>query len=274
MRETRKMSETITPYVVHAIKYAHHDRKGSENLIHPGDLHNVDMPLDFFVWALVSKTRTYVVDIGFSAETAQKRDRELIRCPSIGLKMIGINAARVKDVIITHMHYDHVGNFNLFPNAHFHLQEREITYSTGRHMTKSVFSTAYNVEDVIDVIRGVYKGRVTFHNGDANLAPGISLHHIGGHTDGLQVVRVWTERGWVVLASDASHLYANMSQVNPFPIVFNVGDMVDGYDRLNELADTKDHIIPGHDPLVMEKYPASSPELNGIAVRLDLPPKN
>ena len=186
--------------------------------------------------------------------------------------MVGIDAAAVKDVIITHMHYDHVGNFDLFPNATFHLQDREVAYSTGRQMTKTVFSAAYNVDDVVDVVRGVYEGRVKFHNGDANLASGVSLHHIGGHTDGLQIVRVWTERGWVVLAADASHLYANMDQVNPFPIVFNVGDMVAGYDQLRDLADTTDHIIPGHDPLVMDKYPASSPELNGIAVRLDLPP--
>ena len=266
------MNDVPTTYVIHAIKYAHHSRIGSENLIHSGDLHDSDMPLDFFVWALVSENRTFVVDIGFSAKTGKKRGRELIRCPTAGLKMVGIDAAAVKDVIITHMHYDHVGNFDLFPNATFHLQDREVAYSTGRQMTKTVFSAAYNVEDVVDVVRGVYEGRVKFHNGDANLASGVSLHHIGGHTDGLQIVRVWTERGWVVLAADASHLYANMDQVNPFPIVFNVGDMVAGYDQLRELADTTDHIIPGHDPLVMDKYPASSPELNGIAVRLDLPP--
>ena len=266
------MSDTPTPYVIHAVKYAHHNRKGSENLIHSGDLHDADMPLDFFVWALISPERTFVVDIGFSAETGAKRGRELIRCPAEGLGLVGVDAATAKDVIITHMHYDHVGNFDKFPAATFHLQDREVNYATGRHMTKTVFNAAYNVEDVVDVVRGVYGGRVRFHDGDVDLAPGVSLHHIGGHTDGLQVVRVWTERGWVVLAADASHLYANMDQVNPFPIVFNVGDMVAGYDRLRELADSDDHIVPGHDPLVMDKYPASSPELEGIAVRLDKPP--
>jgi glyoxylase-like metal-dependent hydrolase (beta-lactamase superfamily II) len=86
-------------------------------------------------------------------------------------------------------------------------------------------------------------------------------------------VRVWTERGSVVLASDASHLYANMERRSPFPIVFNAGDMLDGFRKLRELADGPDHVVPGHDPLVMDRYPASSPELEGIAVRLDLPPK-
>jgi len=61
------------------------------------------------------------------------------------------------------------------------------------------------------------RGRVRFHDGDAELFPGISLHLIGGHTMGLQVVRVATRRGAVVLASDASHFYANMEQTRPFP---------------------------------------------------------
>ena len=128
---------------------------------------------------------------------------------------------------------------------------------------------AFEVEDVVGMVRRVYQGRVRFHDGDAELAPGVSLHHIGGHTMGLQVVRVHTARGWVVLASDASHLYANMEQVRPFPIVYSVGDMIDGYRRLAELADSAAHIVPGHDPLVMQRYPAPSADLDGIVVRLD-----
>jgi glyoxylase-like metal-dependent hydrolase (beta-lactamase superfamily II) len=86
---------------------------------------------------------------------------------------------------------------------------------------------------------------------------------------GLQVVRVATRRGWVVLASDASHFYANMEEIRPFPIVYSVADMVEGYRKLRALADSPAHLIPGHDPLVLERYPAPSKELKGIAVRLD-----
>ena len=106
-------------------------------------------------------------------------------------------------------------------------------------------------------------------NGDAELAPGVSVHLIGGHTMGLQVVRVATRRGWVVLASDASHFYANMEESRPFPIVFSVADMVEGYGRLRALAESPAHIIPGHDPLVLERYPAPSKALEGVVVRLD-----
>ena len=79
-----------------------------------------------------------------------------------------------------------------------------MTYATGRHMRHTRFSHGYEVEDVVGMVRLVYGDRVTFYRGDADLAPGVSLHHIGGHTPGLQCVRVMTKRGWVVLASDAS----------------------------------------------------------------------
>ncbi|MBT6608913.1 MAG: N-acyl homoserine lactonase family protein [Rhodospirillaceae bacterium] len=262
-----------TTYNLYAIKYAHHDRPPSMNFIESSDFHETNMPLDFFVWAAVSDDRTFVIDTGFNAETAARRGRELIRCPSDGLALIGVDAAEARDVIITHMHYDHVGNFDLFPNATYHLQDREMNFATGRNMAHHVFNAAYDVEDVVGMVREVYGGRVTFHDGDAELAPGLSVHHIGGHTEGIMSVRVFTKRGWVVLASDASHLYANMETANPFPIVYNVGEMVDGYARLRELVDSDDHIVPGHDPKVLERYPAVSGELEGIAVRLDVAPK-
>ena len=86
---------------------------------------------------------------------------------------------------------------------------------------------------------------------------------------GLQVVRVATRRGWMVLASDASHFYANMEEGRPFPIVWSVADMMDGYERMRGLAASREHIIPGHDPLVMQRYPAPTRELQGVVARLD-----
>jgi len=255
-------------YEIYAIKYAYHERHARENFI-GGDPHDGPMPLDYFVWLVRNAERTLVVDTGFSAATAARRQRKHLRCPTEGLRMLGVEAAAVRDVVITHLHYDHVGNFDLFPAATFHLQDDEMRYATGRHMRHEVFNGAFDVEDVVGMVRSVYRGRVQFHDGDAAVFPGISLHRIGGHTMGLQVVRVATRRGWVVLASDASHFYANMEQVRPFPIVYSVADMVAGYARLRALAESLQHIIPGHDPKVMERYPAPRKELEGIVVRLD-----
>jgi glyoxylase-like metal-dependent hydrolase (beta-lactamase superfamily II) len=124
------------------------------------------------------------------------------------------------------------------------------------------------------MVQRIFEGRVAFHDGDDELAPGITLHHVGGHSMGLQVVRVRTRRGWVVLASDASHFYANMEQGRPYPILFNVGEMLQGFDTVRRLAESPKHVIPGHDPLVLARYPAAKPGLEGIAVRLDADPND
>jgi glyoxylase-like metal-dependent hydrolase (beta-lactamase superfamily II) len=257
-------------YEVYAIKYAHHARRAVENFLDGrGDPHDGPMPLDYFVWLVRGEGREIVVDTGFSAAMATKRGRQHLRCPAEALGTLGCDASKVEDVVITHLHYDHVGSFELFPAARFHLQDVEMRYATGRHMQEAQYGGAYEVEDVVGMVRRAYAGRVRFHDGDAELCPGVSLHLIGGHTMGLQVVRVETRRGAVVLASDASHFYANLQQERPFPIVWSVPDMVHGYRRVRELAHSPEHIIPGHDPLVLERYPAPSPALQGIVARLD-----
>jgi glyoxylase-like metal-dependent hydrolase (beta-lactamase superfamily II) len=255
-------------YEIYAIKYAHHARTASQNFL-GGDPHDGPMPLDYFVWLVRGAEREFVVDTGFNAAAAARRQRQLVRPVEDALSLMGVEIQRVQDVVITHLHYDHVGNFDLFPRATFHLQDLEMQYATGRCMCHEPMRYAFDVEDVVGMVRNVYAGRVRFHAGDAQLAPGISAHLIGGHTMGLQVVRVATRRGYVVLASDASHFYANMDQARPFPIVYHVADMMEGWAKLRSLADSPEHVIPGHDPLVLERYPAPSSGLQGIVARLD-----
>jgi glyoxylase-like metal-dependent hydrolase (beta-lactamase superfamily II) len=170
------------------------------------------------------------------------------------------------------MHNDHAGTFFDFPGAQFHLQDEEMEFVTGRHMRQEFFSRPYEVEHVVGMVRMVFKDRVIFHRGEAEIAPGVSVHHIGGHTKGLQSVRVNTQRGWVVLASDASHYYEHMEKERCFPLVYDVAEMIEGYATLRGLAASPKHIIPGHDPLVLQRYPAPSPELKGAVVRLDVDP--
>jgi len=136
-------------------------------------------------------------------------------------------------------------------------------------MTHPVMRFPFDEEDVVAMVRRVFNGRVVFHDGDEEIAPGVSVHHVGGHTMGMQIVRVNTRRGIVVLASDSSHLYANMEREIPYPIAWNVGEVMEGYRRARVLATSRDHIIPGHDPMVMDRYPAASASLEGWVARLD-----
>ena len=171
--------------------------------------------------------------------------------------------------VLTHLHYDHAGNLDKLPNAQFHVQDDELDFATGRYMCFVPMRHAYSVEDVVTLVRYVYQDRVVFHDGDEHIAPGVSLLKIGGHTKGLQAVRVNTQRGWVVLASDASHYYENMEKGRPFPIVHNVADMLSGYARLSAAAQSEDHIIPGHDPQVMSRYPRHPDDPNIAVLHLN-----
>jgi glyoxylase-like metal-dependent hydrolase (beta-lactamase superfamily II) len=260
------------PFELFALRYAHHGgRKASDNFI-GGDIHESASPLDYFVWVARRADKTFVIDTGFGPEAAKERGRDLLRLPADALKLIGVEAAQVEDVILTHLHYDHAGTLDAFPRARFHVQDAESAYATGRCMCHPFLRHPYDVENVVSFVRRLYAGRVAFHDGVSELDAGLTLHKAGGHSAGLQAVRVWTQRGWVVVASDVTHLYANMQRGLPFPAVYNAADMLEGFKLISRLAESPEHAVPGHDPLVMKFYPPLSPELETIAVRLDVQP--
>ncbi len=147
-----------------------------------------------------------------------------------------------------------------------------MNYCTGRCMCHPFLRHAFEPVDVKAMVGRVFEGRVSFHDGDSEIEPGLTVHRLGGHTQGLQVVRVQTERGHVVLASDASHFYANFEQNRPFPAVEDVTAMLEGFGTLRKLATSEAHIVPGHDPMVLQRYPAAKAGLDAVC-RLDLAPK-
>lgn len=264
------MSDDV--FQLYALRYAHHDRRSTENFLF-GDPHDILQPLAYFVWAIVGKRRTFIVDTGFEAAMARRRGRTIIKPVQEGLTSIGISPDAVEDVIVTHLHYDHCGNHDAFPNARYHLQDAEAAYATGRLMSHATMQRPFEVEDVVAMVRKVFAGRVVFHDGTEQIVPGITVHKIGGHSKGLQCVRVRTARGHVVLASDATHLYAHICDGKVFPVTYNVAETLEGYSTMRMLADSPDHIVPGHDPAVIERYPAANSGLEGLVVRLDVDPK-
>ena len=147
-----------------------------------------------------------------------------------------------------------------------------MAYATGPCMCEDAMKGPFTADHVCDMVRHIYSGRVQFHNGDGYVAPGITVHHVPGHSKGLQCVRVMTENGPVVVAADAAHYYENFEQRKPFFITIDVEATLKSYDRLTELADgNMRNVVPGHDPMVMKKYPAWKPDTDGIVHRLDVP---
>lgn len=261
-------------YEVFAIKYGSVQNRPRHTNFIMADPHDGNMPIDYYVWAIVNENRTIIVDTGFDHKEAKLRGREIMRLPREGAEMLGIDCDKIEDVILTHMHYDHAGTCDHFPNARFHLQELEMRYVTGQHMCQDTFRHPYSCHHVQEMVGYLYDKRLQFHSGEGQIAPGVSVYLIGGHTMGVQSVRVLTKRGWVMLASDAAHFYENMEKPSPFPIVYNVADMLAGFDTLRGLAESDKHIIPGHDPLVLARYPAPKADLEGVVVRLDVEPKS
>jgi len=259
-------------YEVLALKYAWRKARRADLFI-GGDPHDADAVMDYYLWVVRGEGRLFVIDTGFNEDMAVKRHRTLLRTPVEALAAVGVDAATVRDVIITHFHNDHVGAFDSFPNATFHVQDDEMDFATGRSMRHERFAKAVEPDHVCGLVRLVYEKKVAFHDGDDEIAPGLSVHRIGGHTKGMQCVRVHTKRGWVALASDVSHYYEHFEKGRVFPTTFNIGEVLEGYKRLYALADSPDHIVPGHDPMVMQRYPAASGDLEGIAVRLDVMPR-
>jgi len=254
---------------IDAIRYARHERTAEANFARPVDDHDVPMPLDYFIWAIHRDGHLpVIVDTGFGESAAAARGRIITRPLIEGLRDAGIDPLLVEDVILTHLHYDHAGSLSVFPNARFHVQDAEMAFATGRHICDHDVRAPFDGEPVAQLVRRLYADHVVFHDGDADFAPGIALRLCPGHTAGLQAVVCDTARGPVVLASDAAHLYANITRSVPFPIFVDEAAYGTAQQRVMELAGhSLDHVIPGHDPLVLACFPTEK----DIA-RVDLPP--
>lgn len=259
------------PYELFALQYATRPGRRPEYFL-SHDVHDEPLSIHYYLWLARRPGHVCLIDTGFSAATANKRRRTLLRDPIDSLELLGTAASEVQDVVVTHLHYDHAGNVDRLPNAQFHLQEREMQYATGRHMAQKMLNAPYDPEDVGALVRNVFQGRVRFHDGDGRLSDGMTVHHVGGHTMGMQIVRVLTKRGWVVLASDASLFYDGYACCQPTRLLYSLPETLSGFASIRELADSVDHVVPGHDVRVMQMYAPPRPELQGIAVRLDDPP--
>lgn len=257
-----------SPNEVYAIRFARHEpRRRSENFL-GGDPHDAPMPFNYFVFVIRGPDGAVIVDSGFDAEVARRRGREHLRCPGEALRLLGLSTDDVEHVVLTHLHYDHCGNQDLFRRSRFHLQAAEMAYATGPCMCHGVLRGGYDPEDIASTVRKLYAGQLDYHDGDGEIRPGITVHRVGGHTDGQQVVRVWTRKGWLVLASDAAHFFENFERNLPFPWVYHVGAALDGFRRLRRLASADALVIPGHDPEIMNRFPAVA-GAEGVVVRLD-----
>jgi len=266
----QELAEVV--WQVFAIKYAERNARTRQDSFILDDDHATPHAMDYFLWVLKSPLGAIVVDTGYDREEGERRGRPILRDPREAVAAVGVDPEAVETLIVTHMHYDHAGGLDHFPRATIHIQQSEMAFATGPCMCHEHLRKPFTAEHACQLVRRLYEGQVRFHEGEGSVAPGVTVHRIGGHTQGLQVVRVRTEAGWLCLASDASHYYENFLRGKPFPIVLNLAAMLDGFRRIQSLADSPDLVVPGHDPLVFEHFatPAGAPD---FVLRLDQGPR-
>jgi glyoxylase-like metal-dependent hydrolase (beta-lactamase superfamily II) len=224
--------------------------------------------LDYFFWLLRLQGETILVDTGFDPAAGARRGRTCLVEPTEALALVGVTPGQVGKVVVSHLHYDHVGNLSAFPEATFLVQRREFDFWTGPYGRRRQFALSSEPDEIAYLEAADREGRVKLLDGDGEVAPGVLAILVGGHCPGQQIVVVDAPSGRVVLASDALHFYEEMERDMPFAVLSSLPDTYRAYDLLRELEGAGARLVAGHDPLVMDRFPAADGPASDLAVRL------
>ncbi|MFC1986728.1 N-acyl homoserine lactonase family protein [Chloroflexota bacterium] len=212
-----------------------------------------------YMWCIKGMDTTILVDTGIADEDFKKNSEKLQNpaSPEVLLDRINVNPRNVETVIVSHLHWDHFSAHGLYPEATFYIQSKEVAFWATLPRHHSGFMADCRVAELIGLN---FAGRVRFVDGDEEIMPGIRVVLVGGHTPGSQIVTVQTAKGTAVLTCDAVNHYEQINANIPnSPVSGTAEDASHGLlaiETIKKLATSPDLIIPGHDPLVMSKFPS------------------
>ncbi len=225
------------------------------------------MDIAMMVWAIAKPGGGVVlVDAGFYRQKFidQWKPVGYVR-PDVALEQaLGIKPEQVSDVIVTHVHWDHADGADLFPAARIWIQRDEYDHHIGAD--GSVLARAIDPADaaMLSAIRAA--GRIELVDGDdQEILPGVRVYTGGKHTFASQYVTVATRAGIVVLASDNAYLFENLEGKLAIAQTLDAPSNLEAQARMLRLAARPALVVPGHDPAVFVRFPASGPG----AVRID-----
>ena len=242
-------------YAVYALQYGRRQGVRGEHFLGwdaaSGDRHDTA----YFAWLALSADTTVLIDSGIHPDTAPPVTGWEFRVSVVDiLGMAGITARSVDTLVLTHLHYDHAGGMRTLPDARIILQQAELSYWSSADARRNL-REAWLADplDIRDLLGRCASGRVSLVAGDVTIAPGLSVHRVGGHTAGMQIVRAEAADGPVVIASDTSQFFENLETDRPGTILHTMPGVFFGFDRARQLA-SGGVIVPGHDPHVMERF--------------------
>jgi glyoxylase-like metal-dependent hydrolase (beta-lactamase superfamily II) len=250
-------------YEVYALKYAERDTTACQFFYREAS--HEKLTLHYYVWLILGGPQPILVDTGFLDDDARKRGIRNYVSPAVVVEHAGVKPGDVPVALITHLHYDHWAGHSLFPNAEYWLQRDEVAFWTGPWGRYDAFGQSANPESLARLVTLNHANRVRILDGDREVAPGIKVHRVGGHTAGLQIVTVATERGTVVLTSDASHFYRNVETRQPVQIITSLPEMLAAFETIHALAGAQRLIVAGHDPEVADRFKPAEPGIIKIA---------
>ena len=223
----------------------------------------------YYFWILRRNGETIVLDTGFDPAVGERRGRTCLCAPRDALARLGVDPAGVTTVVVTHLHYDHVGNLDAFPTAELVVPRKELDFWTGPHAGRYQFAAHVEPTEIGRLEEARRAGRVRLTDGTEQIVNGITAIVVGGHSPGQQVTVVAGEAGDVVLTSDAVHFYEELELDRPFGVVADLEAMYGAYDLVNRLGAAPGAIVvPGHDPEVMARFPDVGGQTSGLAVRV------
>jgi N-acyl homoserine lactone hydrolase len=209
-----------------------------------------------------------LVDTGFAAARSMTgRSFADFEPPAAILAKVGLEPRDVKTIVLTHMHFDHIGNIAAFPEADILLQRSEYEwwkYALGALPAQTLDKqnwvlSSMNPDDIARLDRAISDGRVTFVEGAREIAPGLKLELVADtHTPGSQWIEVETPAGPYIVAGDAIVSFANMERM--WPPGYHQGNawnLLAAYQRAKEVAGERwsERIVPGHDMELFRRFP-------------------
>ena len=193
-------------------------------------------------------------DCGFDDQEAKKRGLEDICSQGDLLNLAGIEMEQIKIIVLTHLHWDHMGGIKYFKNAKVIAPKEDVNFYNSNAIRHEFISRYLQKQDIELLNQRIKEGNVILVHDDYEIMPGIKMLWIGGHTPGTHFVAIDTAEGCYVLASDVGSLYMNIQQNIPPGIFQNLLQCIEGLNLIKHIATNDEFIIPAHDVGVMDKY--------------------